>query len=204
MQCITGWLSMNEHNALLKAYFAEQSFVRSDIESFNHFIDEELAKIIQENREVEPTIIPPNVDEFKIRFDKIRITKPEITEADGSVRKIYPMEARLRKLTYAAPMYITVSAHINGAQRESFETQIGSLPVMLKSGVCHLNKLSRDELIEHGEDPDDPGGYFIINGTEKVLVKVEDLASNKVLIDKESGSTGKLVCKIFSEKGSYK
>ncbi len=195
---------MNNYSILIKKFFEEQSFVRSDIESFNYFLENELNSIIDENREVMPTIIPPNVDEFKIRFDNVRITKPEITEADGSVRKIYPMEARLRKLTYAAPMYITVSAHINGAQRESFETQIGSLPVMLKSGVCHLNKLSREELIEHGEDPDDPGGYFIINGTEKVLVKVEDLASNKVLIDKDSGAAGKIVCKIFSEKGSYK
>ncbi len=195
---------MNNSAVLMKKFFEEQSFVKSDIESFNYFLDNELNSIIEENREILPTIIPPNVDEFKIRFDNVRITKPEITEADGSVRKIYPMEARLRKLTYAAPMYITVSAHINGAQRESFETQIGSLPVMLKSKVCHLNKLSREELVQHGEDPDDPGGYFIINGTEKVLVKVEDLASNKVLIDKDSGSGGKLVCKIFSEKGSYK
>jgi DNA-directed RNA polymerase subunit B len=195
---------MNNSAVLIKKFFEEQSFVKSDIESFNYFLDNELNSIIEENREILPTIIPPNVDEFKIRFDNVRITKPEITEADGSVRKIYPMEARLRKLTYAAPMYITVSAHINGAQRESFETQIGSLPVMLKSKVCHLNKLSKEELMQHGEDPDDPGGYFIINGTEKVLVKVEDLASNKVLIDKDSGGGGKLVCKIFSEKGSYK
>ncbi len=195
---------MKSYAVLLKKFFEEQSFVKSDIESFNYFADNELKSIIDENREVLPTIIPPNVDEFKIKFDNVRITMPEVTEADGSVRKVYPSEARLRKLTYAAPMYITVSAHINGAQRESFETQIGSLPVMLKSRVCHLNKLSREELVQRGEDPDDPGGYFIINGTEKVLVKVEDLASNKVLIDKDSSGGGKLVCKIFSEKGSYK
>ncbi|MBI2144145.1 DNA-directed RNA polymerase subunit B'' [Candidatus Woesearchaeota archaeon] len=195
---------MNNSSVLIKKFFEEQSFVRSDIESFNYFLDNELKAIIDENNEVVPTIIPPNVDEFKIKFDNVRITRPEITEADGSVRKIYPMEARLRKLTYAAPLYITVSAHINGAQRESFETQIGSLPIMLKSKACHLNKLTKDELIARGEDPDDPGGYFIINGTEKVLVKVEDLASNKVLIDKDSSGGGKLVCKVFSEKGSYK
>ncbi|MBN2454015.1 DNA-directed RNA polymerase subunit B'', partial [Candidatus Woesearchaeota archaeon] len=116
---------MPEYETVLKSFFSEHSFVKSDIESFNNFVENEINRIIEENRDVEPTIIPPNVDEFKIRFDNIRITKPEITEADGSKRKIYPMEARLRKLTYSAPMYITVSAHINGAQRESFETQIG-------------------------------------------------------------------------------
>ena len=43
---------------------------------------------------------------------------------------------------------------------------------MLKSKLCHLHGMNREELIKHGEDPDDPGGYFIINGTEKVLIDV--------------------------------
>lgn len=189
---------------LLKKYFDEQSFIRSDIESFNNFVEKEVHEIIKENHEIEPTIIPANIDEFKIRFDNIRITKPEIIEADGSRRKIFPMEARLRKMTYSAPIYITVSAHINGAQRESFETQIGSMPIMLKSRNCHLHNLSKEELIKCGEDPDDPGGYFIINGTEKVLVKVEDLAANKLLIEEDSVGPSRFVGKMFSERGSFK
>ncbi len=195
---------MVNYEMLIRKYFDEQSFIKSDIESYNNFVDQELPKIIAENSDIEPTIIPPNVEEFKIKFDKIRVTKPEITEADGSRRKIYPIEARLRKITYSAPMYITVSAYINGAQRESFETQIGNLPIMLKSKQCHLYKLSKDELIQQGEDPEDPGGYFIINGTEKVLVKVEDLASNKFLTDTDATGPSKFVGKIFSEYGSYK
>lgn len=192
------------YEVLVRKYFAEQSFIRSDIDNFNSFIEHELSQIVDENREIEPTIIPPNVESFKIKFDNIRITKPEITEADGSKRKIYPMEARLRKITYAAPVYITVSAHINGVQRESFETQIGNLPIMLKSKYCHLNKLSREELIQHGEDPDDPGGYFIINGTEKILVKVEDLGANRLLVEKDATGPSKFIGKVFSEYGSYK
>lgn len=192
------------HEVLLKRYFEEQSFVKSDIESFNHFVDHELNEIIKENEEIEPTIIPSNVDDFKIKFDKIRLGEPEIIEADGSKRNIYPMEARLRKITYSAPLFITVSAHINGAQRESFETQIGNLPIMIKSNKCHLSKMQRDELIKAGEDPDDPGGYFIINGTEKTLVKIEDLASNKLLFEADNVGPSKYVGKFFSERGSYK
>ncbi len=189
---------------LIQKYFEEQSFVNSDIESFNHLIDKELDKIIVENREIVPTIIPHNVDNFKIKFDKIWVTKPEITEADGSKRKIFPIEARLRKITYSAPIFIEVSAHINDVQRESFVTQIGNLPIMLKSKNCHLNKMSREELIQNGEDPDDPGGYFIINGTEKVLINIEDLAANKLLIEKNSVGPSKFVGKLFSERGSFK
>ncbi len=186
---------------LIRKYFEQHSPVASMIASFNNFVDKELQKIVEENKTIEPTIIPPNVDSFRIKLDKIWVTKPEITEADGSKRPIYPIEARLRKITYAAPIYIEVSAHVNDVQRESFVTQIGSLPVMLKSNVCHLIKMSRDELIEKGEDPDDPGGYFIINGTERAIVTVEDLASNVVMVVRESGE---LVARLFSESGSYK
>ena len=192
------------YKTLMKKYFEEQAFNNSDIESFNNFIEKELPLIIEENKEIEPPIIPPNVDEFKIRLDKIRVGKPEITEADGSKRKIYPMEARLRKITYSAPVYINVSAHINGAQRETFETQIGNIPVMLKSRQCHLYKLPTEELIKHGEDPNDPGGYFILNGTEKVIVKVEDLASNRLLVEKSGTGPSRFTGKVFSEFSSYK
>src|SRR3989338_2711211 len=109
---------------LIQKYFEEQSFVNANIASFNHFVEHELNNIIEENKTIEPTIIPPNVDSFKIRLDKIWTIKPEITEADGSKRKIFPIEARLRKLTYSAPTFIEVSAHINDVQRESFTTLI--------------------------------------------------------------------------------
>lgn len=189
---------------LIQKYFEEQSFVDSDIESFNNFIDKELFNIIEENREIIPTIIPHNIDEFKIKLDKIWVEKPKMIEADGSSRNIYPMEARLRKITYSAPCWITVSAHINGVQRESFDTQIGNLPIMLKSKWCHLNKLSKDELIAKGEDPDEPGGYFVINGTEKVLITIEDLASNRFLVESDNTGPSEIVGKLFSEYGSFK
>ncbi|MBS3135586.1 DNA-directed RNA polymerase subunit B'' [Candidatus Woesearchaeota archaeon] len=193
-----------ESEVLIKSYFKEHSFVGSDIESFNNLIEKELNDIILENRIIEPTIIPQNIDSFKIRFDKIWVTKPEITEADGSKRNIYPFEARLRKITYSAPIFVDVSAYINDVQRESLTTQIGNLPIMLKSKNCHLDKMGRQELIEKGEDPDDPGGYFIINGTEKVLVHIEDLAPNHILIEKGAVGPSKYVGKIFSERGSFK
>lgn len=189
---------------LIKKYFEDQSFVSSNITSFNNFIDKELQNIIAENKEIKPTIIPPNVDDFKIKFNKIWVTKPEIIEADGSKRPIYPIEARLRKITYGAPAFIEVSAYINDVERENFTTQIANLPIMLKSKCCYLNKLTKKELVEKGEDPDDPGGYFIINGTEKALICVEDLAANQLLIEKNRTGVSEYVGKFFSESGSFK
>jgi len=73
---------MNKRSILIKKYFDEVSLISSDIESFNNFIEFELQKIVDENGTILPTIIPHTIDEFKIKFGKIAIGKPEITEAD--------------------------------------------------------------------------------------------------------------------------
>ncbi|NTV24381.1 MAG: DNA-directed RNA polymerase subunit B, partial [Nanoarchaeota archaeon] len=195
---------MNKRDIIVKKYFEQSSLVNSDIESFNSFIYVELQKIVDENGTILPTIIPHTIDEFKIKLGKITIGKPMITEADGSKRPIFPIEARLRKISYSAPIYIEVSAHVDGIQRESFTAQVGSFPIMLKSKFCHLNSLVPKDLVEKGEDPYDPGGYFIINGTEKVLISVEDLAPNKMLVEQTSTGQSKFVGKLFSEHGAYK
>ena len=195
---------MNKRTALIKKFFEENSFVNSDIESFNNFIEIELQKIVDENSTILPTIIPHTIDEFKIKFGKVTVGKPQITEADGSKRPIFPIEGRLRKISYSAPLFIEVSAHVDGIQRESFTAQIGSFPIMLKSKYCHLHGLSEKELIEKGEDPHDPGGYFIINGTEKVLISIEDLAPNKMLVEGGRLGPSKFIGKLFSEHGAYK
>jgi len=189
---------------LIKKYFDEHSIIESNISSFNHFVDKSIHDLIEELGEITPTIIPPEIQDFKIKFDKITIEKPQITEADGSKRNVYPSEARLRKLTYSAPIHLDVSAHIDGVQRENFTTQIGKLPIMLRSKYCHLDGLKRDELIEKGEDPEDIGGYFILNGNERVLIMVEDLASNKVFIQKNKVGPSKYTAKLFSSRGSYR
>ena len=193
---------MLDRGGLIKRYFQDHKFIESSIQSFNTFIERGMQEIIDENKEAEPTIIPHNIEKFVIKFGKIWVGKPEITEADGSKRHITPIESRLRKISYSAPIFLEVSAHINDVQRESFTAQIGKMPIMLKSKYCHLHGLSKEELIKKGEDPDDPGGYFIINGTEKVLISVEDLAPNNMTVERATG--GDFLGKIFSEYGSYK
>ncbi|MBI2670887.1 DNA-directed RNA polymerase subunit B'' [Candidatus Woesearchaeota archaeon] len=192
------------YKVLMSKYFDEYSFVESNINSFNNFIEREMQRIVSENAEIIPTIIPHDVENFKIKLDKIWCEKPQITEADGSKRNIYPIEARLRKLTYSSPVYLEVAAYIDGVQRESFVTEIGKLPIMLKSKYCNIHGLKREDLIAHGEDPDDLGGYFILNGNERVLINVEDLAPNKLFINKSTTGPSKFIGKIFSERGSYR
>jgi len=196
---------MLDYRTLIKKYFEEASFVQSNINSFNNFLEKDIQKVISESEEIIPTIIPKEVETFKIKFGKITIKKPEVIEADGSRRKLYPVEARLRKLTYSASIYVDVNVNIDGVQKESFTTEIGKIPVMLKSKYCHLHNLKDEELIQHGEDPRDPGGYFILNGNERVLITVEDLVSNKLFIEENPPSSpSKYTARLFSEKGAYR
>jgi DNA-directed RNA polymerase beta subunit len=189
---------------LIKKYFEQKSLVDSDIESFNYFIEKGMQMVISEVGDIIPTIIPEDVKDFRIKVDKITVGKPRIIEADGSQKIIYPSEARLRKLTYSAPVSVEVCTFIDGVQKESFTTEIGKLPIMVKSKYCHLHNLKREELMDKGEDPDDPGGYFILNGNERILITVEDLASNRLFVEKTKTGPSAYVGKIFSEKGSYR
>ncbi len=189
---------------LIKNYFENHSLVESNIESYNRFIEKGIQEIVNETQDIVPTIIPAEVKDFKIKFGKITIEKPQIVEADGSRRDIYPMEARLRKLTYSAPIYLTVSAYMDGVEREQFTSLIGKIPVMTKSKYCHLYGLNKEQLTKHYEDPNDLGGYFIINGHERVLIIVEDLVSNKLFIEKNATGPSKYTAKLYSESGVYR
>lgn len=192
------------YQELMQAYFKDYPFVESNIQSFNDFVDRRLQILVDEIGDITPTIIPQEVEQFVIKLKKIWIEKPSIIEADGSKRDVYPTEARLRSLTYSAPIYLEVSAYVDDIQRENFVTMIGKLPIMLRSKYCHLHGLKREELIVKGEDPDEVGGYFIVNGNERVLITVEDLASNRFFVEKKDVGPSEYVAKVFSEMGGYR
>ncbi len=193
----------NKGRILINAYYRDHSVVQSLIDAFNDFIDFGMQQVVDEEKEIEPTIIPANLDEYKIRFGKIRIGEPIIIEADGSPREMWPTEARIRQLTYASPIFLELIPIINGIIQKPVEVKIGMMPIMLKSKYCRLSGLSKDELIKVGEDPNDPGGYFIINGSEKTIVTIEDLAPNTFLVSQDS-TTKTYTGKIFSESGAYR
>ncbi len=164
---------------LVEAFIKEKGLVRQHIDSFNDFVKRRIQKIIDEIGIVETSI--PGV---YIKLGKIEITPPRVRDAiTGSKHPITPMEARLRNLTYAGEMYLKMTLYVNGKEERTEDVYIGNLPIMVKSDLCPLSKMSEEELIKHFEDPNDPGGYFIVNGSERVLVIQEDLAPNKVLVE---------------------
>ena len=88
---------------------------------------------------------------------------------------------------------------------ESRFVHIGDVPVMAKSNACILHNFSTQKLVEHGEDPNDPGGYFIINGSERVIVGLEDLSYNKIIVDRETvGGNIVFKAKVYSSIVGYR
>ncbi|WZZ25172.1 hypothetical protein YC2023_008573 [Brassica napus] len=131
---------------------------------------------------------------YKISFGQIYLSKPMMTESDGETATLFPKAARLRNLTYSAPLYVDVSKRVikKGHDGEEVtETQdftkvfIGKVPIMLRSSYCTLFQNSEKDLTELGECPYDQGGYFIINGSEKVLIAQEKMSTNHVYVFKK-------------------
>lgn len=192
---------MDGFNLLLKSFAEDEGFVKFQIESFNDFIDSRIPKIIKQIKEIKPEV--PDLGEFKIKLGKFKLGLPSVKEADGSIRNILPLEARMRNLTYASPMYVEMTPILNGIESETIWVNFGDLPIMLKSKFCPLSTKSEKELIEAGESPDDPGAYFIINGTERVLVLIEEIASNRVIVEKSSIANITETARIHSERDGY-
>jgi DNA-directed RNA polymerase subunit B len=177
---------------VLQNLLEKEGVARQHLNSYNEFFMRGLQSIIDEVGEIEvETVSTP----YRVKFGRIEVGRPRIIEIDGSVSNIFPVEARLRNLTYAAPIYLEMMIEEEGLSREATRQHIGDLPVMVRSELCQLSKLNREQLIASGEDPDDPGGYFIINGSERVVVGLEDLSPNKILVDLEK------VGGVFSYKG---
>jgi DNA-directed RNA polymerase subunit B len=165
--------------------------------------------------------------EIMVRMKNIRLGQPTIREANGAEHPATPLECRLRKLTYYSPVYLDFTIIRDDLPQPIVEenVHIGNLPIMVRSRRCNLHPThidpnrhlspstsvedqeQYDRLLEKmGEDPLDPGGYFIINGTERVLISMEDLAPNRVTVEKNKRYTHETeVAKIFSQKnGSRK
>ncbi|MCS5532047.1 MAG: DNA-directed RNA polymerase subunit B [Candidatus Poseidoniales archaeon] len=165
--------------------------------------------------------------EIVIRMKNIHLGRPTIREANGAEHPGTPLECRLRKLTYYSPVHLDFQIIRDDKPTPDVEERvhIGNLPIMVRSAQCnlHANHISHlcgdadrklspqtstedaDRLTEllrrAGEDPLDPGGYFIINGTERVLISMEDLAPNRVTVEKNKKYAHETeVAKIFSQK----
>jgi DNA-directed RNA polymerase II subunit RPB2 len=185
-----------DHWVVIKAYFDEKGLVRQQLDSFDRFITNSILDIVEDTPRMalrpKQTYLP-SVTEFPnrytIHFEDVHISKPSHIEADGQQnREIFPSEARLRNLTYKSQVFINVvwqgfnnqtdEALPEGPQKERF--WFGDIPIMVQSRYCRLRGLTDKEKTELGECKFDQGGYFVVNGSEKVIIAQERQAYNRV------------------------
>ncbi|KAH8927818.1 DNA-dependent RNA polymerase II second largest subunit [Atractiella rhizophila] len=199
---------------VVAAYFQDKTLVTQQLASFDEFVHNTMQELVDENASLvldqgmQHTGRSGDVTRrYEINFGQIYLSKPTMTEADGSVQLLYPNEARLRNLTYSAPLYVDIRKRVLIAKsnepgpdgdyeweldkeetaRESAEdgaskVYVGKVPIMLRSDFCTLSELDDDSLYELNECPYDKGGYFVINGSEKVLIAQERMAANHVYV----------------------
>ena len=165
----------NEMWYLINTFFKKYGFVRHQLESFNSFITTLLPHIILESTEIRVT---QDSEEHVVTLCNVSVQRPTTPDVDGSERDLEPHMARLRGLTYAAAVLVDVVHDIfqDGKRKERRlfrETCLCRLPVMLGSLCCHTQH--RESKLECRLDQ---GGYFIVNGCEKVVIAQEKLHHN--------------------------
>ena len=197
----------NTWNVVDNYFEANKNFLtKHHLDSFNDFV---INKIPQTFSQYNPQILYKEQDletkkykyEINIYYggydsSRVYIGKPIIykNEGDFSVMKqMYPNEARVRNLSYSSHIFcdIVIDYIINDGGDEprkitrTFEkVNLGKIPIMLQSKLCVLNNASFEMRKQMGECPFDQGGYFVIDGQEKVIVSHERKAENKLYIVK--------------------
>ncbi|KAI4312159.1 hypothetical protein MLD38_037002 [Melastoma candidum] len=216
-----GEITQKDAWTVISAYFEEKGLVAQQLDSFNEFVQHTMQEIVDELGDIEirpdPQHVPGSRQDFaeiihKIKFGQIYLSKPTMTESDGETVTLLPRDARLRNLTYSAPLYVDVSL---GAIKKGHDGEevtelqdlekgfIGKVPVMVRSSYCTLNQYSEKVLMELGECPYDQGGYFIVNGNEKVLIAQEKMTPNQVYVfKKQQPNKYAYVAEIRSTAGS--
>ena len=184
---------------IIESYFKnKKNLVKHHIESYHNFIENKIPEILNDFSPVE---IPADYDEasrkfltkYQVNFGNIYMSKPVINENDGTTRIMYPNNARLRNLSYSAPLFCDITHRIvklnpNNNEEEIVEFTplmkftIGKMPIMLQSKYCVLNEQNGKTRTHMGEGEYDEGGYFIIKGSEKIIVAQEKKRPNKIFV----------------------
>jgi DNA-directed RNA polymerase II subunit RPB2 len=188
---------------------------RHHIDSYEHFVFNEMPQMIYSENPITILKNPISASEgiYKYKTEiylggraesaadlRIDIGAPIITlDAGNTVRRMYPNEARLRGLTYASQIRLDIDIVVTRTEKrgENYDTiekviplknfQLLRLPILLRSKLCSLGVESTDEAFyQKGESPHEQGGYFIIDGAEKLLVTRQEQAFNSMYVARKN------------------
>ncbi|KAJ1551175.1 DNA-dependent RNA polymerase II, partial [Nowakowskiella sp. JEL0078] len=218
---------------IISAHFDEKGLVRQQLDSFDEFIQNTIQAIVEEDKmlilEQHPQHTGSDDDvakQYSIEFGQTYVGRPFHQEGDGERTWLFPQLARLRNLTYDAVLQLemkmslkkeSTNAHGDRVWVEDLswtrdrpeeanfsKINVGTVPLMVRSKYCPLSNMSDEDAEAQGECPYDMGGYFIIRGSEKVLIAQERMATNQVYVFQKTAGTYSYSAEVRSqpEKGN--
>lgn len=164
---------------MLPAFLKVKGLVKQHIDSFNYFVDVDIKNILRANDRVTSDVDP----RFFFKYTNIKVGFPDRTDADAIDKSVTPHECRLRDTTYSAPILVDIEYLRGKTMVHRRGIVIGRLPIMLRSNKCVLTNKTEAELARLQECPLDPGGYFVVKGTEKVILVQEQLSKNRIIVE---------------------
>jgi DNA-directed RNA polymerase II subunit RPB2 len=182
---------------IINSYYYQshpKSIIRHQVESFNDFASKKIIQIIEGFNDVNVYHKYINeLEDFKynirIKFCNPQLTRPMIHEKDGSTRIMTPNDARQRNFSYSANMYVQMMITskwyddanvLHECQKNMTNISLGKIPIMVGSNYCILENSHFQ--INSKECMYDKGGYFIVNGNEKVIISHDRIAENKTYV----------------------
>ncbi|MBN3281300.1 RPA2 polymerase, partial [Polyodon spathula] len=146
---------------------AVQELTRVHTESFDQAISDGLSRAVQA---ICPLEFMFKNERITIAFVDAVISPPMVPK--GSICKylqVFPAECRGRRSSYRGKITADVSWSVNGIPKGIIKQSLGFVPIMVKSKLCNLYRLPPKDLIKHHEEAEEMGGYFIVNGIEKII-----------------------------------
>lgn len=164
-------------------------FYKHQYESFHQFVDDLIYRELKDGIHIfHEDITKDKIYRHKFIFNNISL-KPPINDIDDEL--MLPEDARKKNLTYASKLVVSVqqvleivdttndTIQIKAVGDEQHEIPIARIPIMVKSKFC-TTVIKKDE--PNTECRYDPGGYFIVNGSEKVIMSLERICDNKLFV----------------------
>ena len=184
-------------NAVEKYFTTNKYFItKHHLDSFNDFIDNIIPKTITSMNPIvmyKYDVNNPDILKHKLEVvvggeegRGIYFDHPSMVKDDKHYA-MFPNDARLNDMTYGSQLYcdIDINYYNNGelGKTTRFEkVKIGMIPIMLHSKLCQLAHKNEHFLKEVGECSYDQGGYFVVDGQEKVIITQERNITNRIFI----------------------
>lgn len=194
------WKFLNDYFRGDDAY----TTVKHQIDSYNDFVLRKMDQIIEGFNPVDlyhQFLSDHGVFKYvlSVVIENPVLSRPTINEKDGSFKVMMPNDARLRNLTYSSTLYVDIHVSSKTFDEDSKEyvceskrvrrVILGKIPVMVRSRYCMLTQQCSAMDRNADECRNDYGGYFIINGNEKVIISQDRIAENKTYVFESSKTT---------------